>query len=115
MHRAQLDLKTKEVYACVFAADGARALTGAHGNPVGLWNLTDGRLLRHAISCSRDIRLWDTQTGDCLRVFTGHEDTIRTVRWSQDQRRVLSAAHDRTVRLWDAETGRCLRVFEGHP
>ena len=69
---------------------------------------------RRAVSCSRDIRLWDVESGECLRVFNGHADTIRTVQWSGDQRFLLSASHDRTVRLWDALTGRCLHVFEGH-
>ena len=66
-------------------------------------------------SCSRDIRLRDIESSACVRVFDGHLDTIRTVRWSTDQRHILSAAHDRTVRLWDTATGDCLRVFEGHP
>jgi WD40 repeat protein len=36
------------------------------------------------------------------------------VEWSPDQRRVLSASHDRTARLWDVDAGHCLWVFEGH-
>ena len=42
----QLPIKTAEVYACAFAPDGARALIGSRGNPVALWELTTGRLLR---------------------------------------------------------------------
>ena len=54
------------------------------------------------------------ETGDCLRVFEYHTNTIRTVQWSADQRRALSASHDCTVRLWDVDTGRCLQVLDGH-
>ena len=65
-------------------------------------------------SCSRDIRLWDVDTGTCLRIFEGHTDTIRTVQWSAGPAPCgLSASHDRTVRIWDVDTGRCLQVLEG--
>ena len=47
MVAAQLAIRTAEVYTCAFAFDGARALTGAQGDSV---------------------RLWDTATGGCLRV-----------------------------------------------
>jgi len=35
----QLEIRTKEIYTCAFTADGARALTGAQGYVVRLWDL----------------------------------------------------------------------------
>jgi len=69
---------------------------------------------RQFLSCAGDIRLWDSETGECLRVFQEHSDTIRSVAWSHDQRHILSASHDRSVRIWEAETGRCLEVLKCH-
>ena len=71
---------------------------------------------RRALSGSDDktVRLWDVETGRCLRVLEGHTDSVWSVAWSADQRRALSGSGDKTVRLWDVETGRCLRVLEGH-
>ena len=69
---------------------------------------------RRFLSCARDIRLWDAETGACLRSFQGHSDTIRSVAWSHDHRHILSASHDGSVRIWEAETGRCIHVLEGH-
>ena len=60
------------------------------------------------------MRLWDVETGRCLRVLEGHSACVWSVAWSPDGRRALSGADDNTVRLWDVETGRCLRVLEGH-
>ena len=60
------------------------------------------------------VRLWDLETGRCLRVLEGHTDAVVSVAWSADPRRALSGSNDKTVRLWDVETGRCLRVLEGH-
>jgi len=67
------------------------------------------------LSCSFHIRLWDIDSGKCIQTFEGHNETVRTVEWSADQRFVLSAGHDCTVRVWDVESGSCVKVFEGHP
>jgi len=88
----QLDIKTG-IRAYAFSPDGRRALTGVN---------------------DKTVRLWDLETGRCLRVLEGHTNLVLTVAWSTDQRRALSGSADSTLRLWDVETGRCLRVLEGH-
>ena len=60
------------------------------------------------------VRLWEVESGRCLRVLEGHTDSVLSVAWSPDGQRALSGAWDRTVRLWEVESGRCLRVLEGH-
>jgi small GTP-binding protein len=60
------------------------------------------------------VRLWDVETGKCLRVLEGHTGQVLSVAWNADQRYAISGSGDRTVRLWDVETGKCLRVLEGH-
>ena len=60
------------------------------------------------------MRLWEMESGRCLRVLEGHTKSVWSVAWSPDGRCALSAAADDTVRLWEVESGRCLRVLEGH-
>ena len=72
---------------------------------------SDQRLL---LSCARGIQLSDSETGERLKEFPGHTDTVRSVVWSQDERHILSASHDRSMRIWDSETTACLQVLEGH-
>ena len=60
------------------------------------------------------MRVWDLETGVCLRVLEGHTAGIGSVSLTPDRRRAVSASRDKTVRVWDLGTGACLRVLEGH-
>ena len=60
------------------------------------------------------VRLWDVETGRCLRTFEGHTGSVWSVEWSPDGEYALSGAYDAVVRLWDVQTGHCLRELKGH-
>ncbi len=79
-------------------------LTGHTGPLHGVSVSADGKRL---LTCSSDktLRLWDADTGKCLRVFEGHAGCIFGAALSPDGKRVLSCSGDNTVRLWDADTG----------
>ncbi len=81
------------VHSLCFSQDGRYALSGG-GNKL--------------------LKLWDVETGRCLRTFEGHTNLVNAVVMSPDGRYVLSGSSDCTLRLWDVEIGRCLRTFEGH-
>jgi WD40 repeat protein len=65
---------------------------------------------RRALSAGRDtqLRLWDLASGQCVRKFDGHAESVRTVAWSRDGRWALSGSQDKTLRLWDVESGRAV-------
>ena len=89
---------------CTFAfrPDGEQALTADFGNTM---------------------RLWDTRTGRCLRVFTGHgpgggllgRGAVLSVAWANDGRRAFSIGEDIQGRVWDLETGQCLSIVKPSP
>ena len=71
---------------------------------------------QHIATGSNDgtLRLWDVDTGQCLRALTGHESGLTSVTFSPDGLHIASGSHDHTLRLWDVDTGQCLRVMTGH-
>jgi len=88
-----------------------RTLEGHKGPVECVSVIPDGRL---AVSGSQDtkLRLWDLETGACLRTF-GRGGCVSCVSTTPDGRHAVSGSYDKTLRLWDLETGACLRTLEG--
>ena len=73
--------------------------------------LNDGRIL--SWSSDNTLRLWDGQSGQCLKVLEGHSNSVLGALALNDGR-ILSWSWDKTLRLWDGQSGQCLKVLEGH-
>nr|XP_031864168.1 nuclear distribution protein PAC1 [Kwoniella shandongensis]KAA5531240.1 nuclear distribution protein PAC1 [Kwoniella shandongensis] len=65
---------------------------------------------------SRDktIKLWDAQSGQCLRTFVGHDNWIRALVFHPTGKYLLSASDDKTLRIWDLANGRCIKTIDAH-
>ena len=63
-------------------------------------------------SADKTIKLWNANTGECLRTLEGHGDHVRTVAFSPDGAPLASGSDDATIKLWNANTGECLRTLE---
>ena len=60
------------------------------------------------------ISSYDTETGDKLREFVGHEGDVWGVAASPDGKLLVSGSWDQTVRLWDIASGALLlTIFQG--
>ena len=60
------------------------------------------------------IRLWDTDTGECLNTLRGHQHILFGIDFHPQGEILASASYDYTIKIWDVETGECLRTLEGH-
>ncbi|KMQ41319.1 WD40/YVTN repeat-like-containing domain [Trichophyton rubrum] len=91
---------------------------GASGAP------SSGNLLASA-SRDKSLKIWDANTGYCLRTLQGHTAWVRDVFPSPDGRFLLSTGDDSTARLWDISVsnpetkiwdarGTCLLTLAGH-
>ena len=59
-------------------------------------------------------RLWDTSTGQLIKVMAGHTNCVKSVEFSPDGTRVVSASLDQTAYLWDGLTGERIAALRGH-
>jgi len=59
------------------------------------------------------VKLWDIESGSCLRTFEGHRSYVRSVAFTPDGTCILSGSQDKTLRLWDVMSGECLKVLDG--
>lgn len=108
-----------------------RALTGHYGR-IRLWDLDTGTLIREiaydgmtkSVALSRDgklalsggysmpLSLWNLETGQRLRDFKGHSETVTTLAFSPNGRLVLSGSKDLTAKVWDVETAGLRHGFQ---
>jgi WD40 repeat protein len=50
----------------------------------------------------------------CLQTLEGHTDSVYSVTFSHDGRRLASSSNDKTMRIWDTETGAMQQTLKGH-
>lgn len=60
------------------------------------------------------IKMWNSETGECIRSFEGHRDWVHAISVFGDSKHFISGSDDRTVKLWNCDRKDCVRTFEGH-
>jgi F-box/WD-40 domain protein MET30 len=58
------------------------------------------------------IRIWNIDTGECLRILRGHSSGVRALQF--DDTKLISGSMDHDVRVWNWRTGECMSVMHGH-
>ncbi|MBW4472579.1 MAG: hypothetical protein KME45_19735 [Stenomitos rutilans HA7619-LM2] len=58
------------------------------------------------------VKLWNWQTGHCLRTLQEHTNWVWTVVFSPNGQLLASGSLDRTIKLWNVQTGECVRTFQ---
>lgn len=62
-------------------------------------------------SLDRTIRIWDLNTGACLRIIDGGEKFSSL---SFDGKRIFSGTEDGLICIWDYYTGKCIKKWKAH-
>lgn len=58
------------------------------------------------------VRIWSSDTGECVLVYEGHHGEVNSVAFSHDS--TLVASCDAQIRIWCPGTGELMRTLEGH-
>ena len=61
-----------------------------------------------------DLRLWDVQTGQLKKTFTGHVNRVTSIAFSPNGQMLASGSEDKTIRLWNSQTGKLKKTLTGH-
>ena len=66
------------------------------------------------VSASGDttIKLWDVETGQCLKTFNGHTRGLACVKLEGNI--IYSGGQDNKLKIWDVHTGKCISSLSGH-
>lgn len=87
-------------------------------NDIVLLNSTGKNRVAVAVSgtagVSGEVVQFQTETGEVLQKWTGHEDTIYAVAVSSDQSLLATGSYDQTILLWDRKTGELQSTLKGH-
>ena len=72
----------------------------------------DGKAV--AFAASKDIKVYDPDTGNVLATLTNHSVPVTTLAYSPDGKVLASGSLDATVRIWDPAASKQLSVLQGH-
>ena len=63
---------------------------------------------------SGEVVLWDVASGDRIKTFEGHQDTVYVAVLSKDEKILATGSYDHKIILWDVESGKVLHTLSGH-
>ncbi len=118
--------------------DGSMIVTPSQGKRVVLWDAATGNQLKILNAKETDwtggyieeawfspdsseivavsnpdwtAMILDIRTGETKTILRGHTASIRSVSWSPDRSKILTASQDKRAILWDSRNGEMLREF----
>jgi WD40 repeat protein/ankyrin repeat protein/serine/threonine protein kinase len=118
-----------------FSSDGELVVTAGEDATARIWNVNSGRLVgrplshvgplrqaefdrlgkRVVTSCGCEARIWDAVT--CTELTKSplwHEHSLRSVKFSSDDRQIVTVTDRDVVHYWDSNTGAPLKVIDEH-
>ena len=60
------------------------------------------------------VELRDIASGQVIRSFTGHTDSVDSAAFSSDGTKLVTGSRDNTARVWDVASGKLLMTLSGH-
>ncbi|ETO28776.1 hypothetical protein RFI_08352, partial [Reticulomyxa filosa] len=80
---------------------------GLQGNAITCrFSFSGGYVAAAGTDCS--VHLWNVRTQRHVKTYNGHNNTITTITFNPDSKKLISGSLDRSIRIWDTEKGTCL-------
>ena len=72
---------------------------------------------KHCVSASADrtIRVWDLETGRCIKTIENLHSEVSSLSITPGCKRCVIGYCDGTIRVWDLDNGQCLKTINVHP
>merc|ERR1712039_510582 len=90
-----------------WGADSMRTLEAHRGSICTAVFSPNGSMLLTASDADFAPKLWDVDSGRCLRVLKGHSDWIRSAAFLLDGTCVITSSGDETAKVWKVQSGEC--------
>ena len=137
-------MKIKGLAAISITSDGKYIISGNADKTISVIDLVTGKLIRklkghndcinstrvsldgkYIVSCSgyisldkrskdNSVKVWELNTGNLVRTFTGHASYISSVAISPDNQYVISGSGDNTIKIWSLKSGKPVNKLKGH-
>jgi transcription initiation factor TFIID subunit 5 len=78
------------------------------------WHPNGAYVFSASDQADKSVRMWSFTTGECVRVFTGHAETISALECSPSGKILASADNGGSVILWDISGGKQIKRCRGH-
>lgn len=115
------------VLSAVFSLNAKHIVSVSTDNTIRIWNVTTGEqigVMKHdnkvisqilspdgkkIVSASEGIlKIWDTETGQCIHTLDGHQESVKSVAYSQDSKHIISTSFNNNIKIWDTKKGKCI-------
>jgi WD40 repeat protein len=60
------------------------------------------------------IKIWNMDTGDCVKTLEGHESSITAIKATSNQF-LISASDDHAIKIWNLKNDQCIQTLSNHP
>jgi WD40 repeat protein len=118
-------------HAVSWSPDGATIAACLETSRTPIWNSTTGKVVqtipqygeslayspdgKHiAIVTGKTVYIYGSTGGLLQKTLIGHSDSVYSVSWSPDGKRLATASGDNTVKIWNVSSGEEVATFRGH-
>lgn len=117
-----------------FSSDGTQVVTRNQDGTIRIWDRASGQILRTmwvhedvspteamaispcgkriASSSGQALYIWNAETGERMFEMEGHDEAIRSVKYSPNGSQLVSGGDDKSIRFWDGATGEVVAVWQ---